>query len=166
MLRKFGRGRVCGAPGGKKGEISLGFAGRESEVSVSAMSVRVIEPEDVRSRWWKAEWSRGRREWLGGREEGVWEKRDWGRAGIVVLFDVVVGVGEGGTSRESVGVRPRGFQASGVVAVGGVLAVWSFEGEGCLVGVLGRRAGVGEVGVVGRRNGEVLGEPIERGDGL
>jgi len=34
------------------------------------------------------------------------------------------------------------------------------------VGVLGRRAGVGEVGVVGRRNGEVLGEPIERGDGL
>ncbi len=80
-------------------------------------------------------------------------------------------------------LRPRGVQAP--LSEVGVVASWSFVGEGLLgrailvgekVGVVGRIAAEGEYGESGRRscvagdsgrrNGEVRGEPNERGEGL
>lgn len=89
-------------------------------------------------------------------------------------------VGDEGGSSLAAGVRkgvmPRGVQLPSFVEVGVVAVWWSLEGDwrgvwilvgdGEGVGVVGRREGEGEAGDSGRRNGEVRGEPKERGDGL
>ena len=81
------------------------------------------------------------------------------------------------------GLRPRGVQVS--LSEVRLEASWSLEGEGLrgsaalvgdIVGVVGRMAAEGEegdsgrrscvAGDSGRRNGEVRGEPKERGEGL
>lgn len=98
---------------------------------------------------------------------------DWFAAIVVTALELRVG--DTGWSR-SRGVREdvssRGVQNPSFEA--GVLAFWSFDGEVCgtlgvelaFVGVVGRIVVDGEAGDSGRRNGEVRGEPNERGEGL
>lgn len=82
-------------------------------------------------------------------------------------------VGDVGGSRWFIdGLSPRGVQFASLLV--GVLLLWSFEGDwigvctlvGDAVGVVARMVLDGEAGDSGRRNGEVRGEPKDRGDGL
>ena len=106
----------------------------------------------------------------------------WSAATAVTVEDVSAGE-EGNSQAVERDFSPRGVQS--LFSEVGVAASWTLDGEGLRgsaifvgdnVGVVGRMAADGEdgdsgrrkcaAGESGRRNGEVRGEPKERGDGL
>lgn len=158
--------------------------------SMSTTSSRATWPSLSRSSISNA--SRISRTWtVGSLERGSLLKGVWRSVVLAVMNEVVlevdaaplrtgVRVGEGAGSRRGVrevrgvlqlDVLERGEALVFASLVGEERGVYGFVGElkdlvGEVVGVVGRSTVEGDAGDSGRRNGEVRGDPNERGEGL